>query len=305
MQDDRADDRLEGDEDEIEILSEPPPPRVLAQTVAVARDGTSVERDRTLAAEVPVSITYNGIAHAVMMASPVDIEDFVVGFSLTEQIVDRAEEIEEIVIRPIALGMLAQAIIPQHRQKALLENRRNLVGQTGCGICGIVELEQAVRRFGPIGRRPEISGDAVFRAVDALYPLQQLNRETGAVHAAAFVAPDGAILAVREDVGRHNALDKLIGHMARTGVPGHAGFCLMTSRISFELVQKCLAARIPALAGISAPTSLAVQLSQEHRLTLIALARNDTFQVFSDPHSLFGSTRNRSPFNLKESARAD
>jgi FdhD protein len=291
-------------EDEIEILSEPPPPRVLAQSVAVARDGTTVPRDRTLAAEVPVSITYNGIAHAVMMASPLDIEDFVVGFSLTEQIVERADEIEEIVIRPIALGLLAQAIIPQHRQKALLENRRNLVGQTGCGICGIVELEQAVRRFGPIGGRPEISGPAIFRAIDALYPLQQLNRETGAVHAAAFVAPDGEIRAVREDVGRHNALDKLIGSMARTGVPGHSGFCVMTSRISFELVQKCLAAGIPALAGISAPTSLAVQLSQEHRLTLIALARSDTFQVFSDPHSLFGSTRKTAPLDLGEKAQA-
>ncbi|WP_158266755.1 formate dehydrogenase accessory sulfurtransferase FdhD [Alsobacter soli] len=274
-------------DDDIEILSEPPPPRVEALTVAIARDGQAEERARTLAAEVPVSITYNGLAHAVMMASPIDVEDFVVGFSLTEQIVERAEEVEDIVIRPIALGLLAQATIPAHRQKALLENRRNLVGQTGCGICGIVELEQAVRRFGAIETKPLISGAAVFAALDALYPLQRLNRETGAVHAAAFVSPSGEILAVREDVGRHNALDKLIGYMARAGIPGESGFCLMTSRISFELVQKCLAARIPALAGISAPTSLAVRLSQEHRLTLIALARSDTFQIFSDPHALF------------------
>lgn len=275
------------DEDEIEILSEPPPPRLEAQTLAVARDGSVQERGRALAAEVPVSITYNGLAHAVMMASPLDIEDFVVGFSLTEQIIESPDEIEEIIVRPITLGLLAQAMIPTHRQKALMENRRNLVGQTGCGICGIVELEQAVRRFGPIKARPQISGPAIFKAMDALYPMQILNRDTGAVHAAAFATPDGEILAVREDVGRHNALDKLIGHLARRRIPADQGFCVMTSRISFELVQKCLAAGIPALAGISAPTGLAVRLSAEHRLTLIALARSDTFQVFSDPHGLF------------------
>lgn len=256
-------------------------------SVFVPRSGPPGRRGRALAAEVPVSITYNGVAYAVMMASPTNIEDFVTGFSLTEQVVADAKEIEEILVRPIELGLLAQARIPAARAKALMQNRRTLVGQTGCGICGVVELEQAVRRYGGNKTRPRMDAAAVFAAWDALAPLQTLNAATGAVHAAAFADASGTLLVVREDVGRHNALDKLIGHLAVVGVDPAAGFCLMTSRISFELVQKCLASRIPALVGISAPTSLAVRLSRENDLTLAALARADGFQVFSDPFDLF------------------
>ena len=277
------------EEDEILILDAPPPPEVAQPSVFIGRDGAPQPRERVLAAEVPVSITYNGLAYAVMMASPLDIEDFVTGFSLTEEVVKQASEIEEIVVRPIELGLLAQARIPAERGRALMENRRNLVGQTGCGICGVVELEQAVRRYGGNKSRPGMDAAAIFAAWDGLSPRQPLNARTGAVHAAAFADAQGRLLAVREDVGRHNALDKLIGHLAREGVSPSSGFCLMTSRISFELVQKCLASGIPALVGISAPTSLAVRLSQEHNLTLAALARQDGFQVFSDPYRLFAA----------------
>jgi FdhD protein len=275
------------DEDEIRILDAPPPPVLEQDSLFVPRQGAPERRARRLAAEVPVSITYNGVAYAVMMASPVDVEDFVTGFSLTEEVVQSAAEIEEILVRPIELGLLAQARIPAERGRALTQNRRTLVGQTGCGICGVVELEQAVRRYGGNKSRPQLDRDAVFAAWDALSPRQALNAQTGAVHAAAFADPAGRLIAVREDVGRHNALDKLIGALARGGVDAAAGFCLMTSRISFELVQKCLAAGLPALVGISAPTSLAVRLSRENNLTLLALARSDGFQVFADPYGLF------------------
>ena len=275
------------DEDTIDFAREWPAAKIQSSPVFVDRTGAATVRQRALASECPVSITYNGLAHAVMMATPQDIEDFLVGFSLTEEIVASAAEIESIDVRPLELGLLGQVWIPAERQKAMMEHRRNLVGQTSCGICGLVELEQAVRRYGPIGATPRAGAPAVFAAFDALPGLQALNRETGAAHAAAFADHSGRLVAVREDVGRHTALDKLIGHLAREGIDPASGFVAMTSRISFELVQKCLSRGIPMLAGISVPTSLAVDLARSHGLTLVALARSDGFQVFADPHGLF------------------
>ncbi|MCP8937718.1 formate dehydrogenase accessory sulfurtransferase FdhD [Alsobacter sp. SYSU M60028] len=275
------------DGDEPEPSATPPSPSVEAGAVVVTRGGAVEPASRVLAAETPVSVTYNGIAYAVMMASPCDIEDFVTGFSLTEQVVAEAAEIESIDVRALERGLLAQARIPAARGRGLVENRRNLVGQTGCGICGIVELDQAVRSYGVNATRPAMDADAVFAALRALAPRQALNAETGATHAAAFADAEGRLLAVREDVGRHNALDKLIGHLARTGISPAGGFVVMTSRLSFELVQKCLATGVTALVGISAPTELAVRLAREHGLTLVGLAREDSFQVLSDPFDLW------------------
>lgn len=275
------------DDDSIVVLEALPPPQAPTMGVFVGRDGVARPRERVLAAETPISITVNGIAHVVMMASPVDIEDFVAGFALSEQIVRHVSEIESIDVRPLTFGVLAQLRVPTELGRSLLETRRNLVGQTGCGICGVVELEQAIRRYGALSTRPAMDAAAVFKAWDGLPDMQPLNRGTGAVHAAGFATGDGRLLAVREDVGRHNALDKLIGHLGRAGIDPATGFCLMTSRISFELVQKCLACGLPGLVGISAPTELAVRLAREHRLTLVALARADGFQVFSDPWGLF------------------
>jgi FdhD protein len=280
-------DRTEDDEDVIALAREWPAASLASAPVYVDRSGRPARRERALAAECPVSITYNGLAHAVMMATPSDIEDFLVGFSLTEEIVASAAEIESMDVRALELGLLGQVWIPADRQKTMMEHRRNLVGQTSCGICGLVELEQAVRRYGPVAAVPQVDTAAVFAAFDALPERQVLNRETGAAHAAAFADRQGRILAVREDVGRHTALDKLIGHLARDGIDPASGFVAMTSRISFELVQKCLSRGIPMLAGISVPTALAVDLASSHRLTLVALARSDGFQVFSDPHGLF------------------
>lgn len=282
----------EAEDDDIRPLDVPPGPSRPAPVRIVRRDGAGEAASRSLASEIPLSIVYNGVAHAVMMVTPLDIEDFVAGFSLTEEIVADAAEIEAVEVRALAVGegagLVAQARIPAARQQAMLARRRTIVGQTGCGICGIVELSQAVRRYGAVTRPPRLDAAAVFAAFEALPARQPLNRETGAAHAAAFADPAGRLVAVREDVGRHNALDKLVGHLARSGADPGAGFVAMTSRLSFELVQKCLARGIPALAGVSAPTALAVEMAQSHRLTLVGLARGDGFQVFSDPFGLFG-----------------
>jgi FdhD protein len=247
------------------------------------------EGERLLAAEVPLSLAYNGVAHAVMMISPQDIEDFVHGFSWSERIVEDISEIGELSIREVAPGFLAQISIPPERQKALLAGRRTLVGQTGCGICGVVELEAAIRNLPPIHARPQAGKQAIFTALADLGKRQPLNQATGSVHAAAFVDARGSIQMLREDVGRHNAFDKLIGAILLAGLSPHEGFVLLTSRCSFELVQKAVVLGVPLLATISAPTTLAVELAQRAGLTLIALARSDSLLCFSDPHGLFGN----------------
>ncbi|MGK2286186.1 formate dehydrogenase accessory sulfurtransferase FdhD [Pedomonas sp. V897] len=255
--------------------------------VRINRDGAACAATRPLAEEVPVSLTYNGIAHVVMMATPRDIEDFAVGFSLAEGIVDSASEIAGIEVRPIPPGLLVRVDIPGPRAEQLIDRRRGLVGQTGCGICGVTELEHAIRAVRVVGRPPALTPDALFRALDGLADHQPLNRETGAVHAAAYADSAGRILLAREDVGRHNALDKLIGALARQGAATAEGFALVTSRCSFELVQKCASAGLPALVAISAPTDLAVDLARRAGLTLVALARRDSVLVFNDPDGLF------------------
>lgn len=256
--------------------------------VRVFADGRAEQALRPLAAEVPVSLTYNGIAHVVMMATPRDITDFAVGFSLAEGIVGAASEIAGVEVREVPPGLLVRVDIPASRAEKLIDMRRGLVGQTGCGICGVTELEHAIRALRPVGPPPVFTHAAVFRALAALPEHQSLNRETGAVHAAAFADAQGNILLAREDVGRHNALDKLVGALAGAGRNPASGFALVTSRCSFELVQKCASAGIPALAAISAPTDLAVDLARRAGLTLIALARRDSMLVFNDPSGLFG-----------------
>jgi FdhD protein len=277
-------------EDGIELLDALPAPSLTTAAPFVARDGTVTARERILAAETPVSISYNGLAYAVMMASPVDLEDFVTGFSLTEEVVSKATEIEAIDIRPVSLGVLAQVRIADERSRAVMNRRRNIVGQTGCGICGVVELEQAVRRYPANTTTPVVSAKAIAAAFDALPAFQSLNADTGAVHAAAFASAAGALQQVREDVGRHNALDKLIGALARESRSPAEGFLLVTSRLSFELVQKALACGATALVGISAPTALAVDLARSHGLTLAGIARRDGFQIFADPYGVLAET---------------
>ena len=239
--------------------------------------------DRVIPAEVPVSLTYNGLSHVVMMASPSDLRDFVIGFSLTEGILQSPSQLLDLHIEDTDKGILLNAQIPDEIYKDLMARRRNIVGQTGCGLCGLIELEQVVRPLPKIDLAPRLSRQAAQKAVEALSDWQPLNRDTGAAHAAAFSDASGTIRLAREDVGRHNALDKLIGALAEAGLDPATGFAVLSSRCSYELVQKAIAARIPALVTISAPTELAVDMAKEGALTLIALARTDSMLCFHDP----------------------
>jgi len=252
----------------------------------LTRQGTA-EATRGLATEVPVSLTFNGVAHVVMMMTPCDLEDFALGFALAEQIIATPDQLCNINVRPIEGGILIQTEIPKELHHHLLEGRRNMVGQAGCGICGVVELEHAVRDLPPVTSKPHADQSAIFRAIESISSQQVLNRDTGAAHAAALADNAGNILAIREDIGRHNALDKLVGHITRAGLPRNEGFILLTSRCSHELVQKAVMLGVPMVVAISAPTTLAVDYAKRTGLTLIALARSDSMLCFNDPHSVF------------------
>ncbi len=238
---------------------------------------------RTLANEVPAAIEYDGQPYAVMMVTPADLEDFAVGFSMTERLIAGAADIGRIDVRSATRGIGIDIRLEAPASTRIAARQRALVGQSGCGICGIQTLDEALPQLPPFDRAPRVSSAALFDALSRLTSHQPLNEMTGAVHAAAFCQTDGRIMTVREDVGRHNALDKLIGHLARTGADVGEGFALLTSRCSYELVQKAAIARIPVLATISAPTELAVSIAQETKLTLVALARPDSMLLFNDP----------------------
>jgi FdhD protein len=247
----------------------------------------SIPGTRTLASEVPVALEFDGTPYAVMMLSPADLEDFAVGFALAERIIASAGEIARIDIRygsrGIGIDVRLEKEYSQLLTQRLNERRRSIPGQSGCGLCGLTSIEETLPQLPRLSGAPALQPQALFRALAALAQWQVLNRETGAVHAASFCAPDGEILAVREDVGRHNAFDKIVGHLQREALDPASGFALLTSRCSYELVQKAVLARIPILATISAPTELAVSIARETDLTLVALARADSVLLFNDP----------------------
>src|SRR5712675_2011235 len=250
------------------------------RTVKVA-PGDSSPSARTLANEVPVAIEFDGEPYAVMMLTPGDFEDFAIGFAASERIVTNASDIARIDVRQGTRGIGVDVRLEKDHRARLLERRRALPGQSGCGICGLTTIEEALPQLTPLTAAPKLAQKALFRALGLLPARQTLNQATGAVHAASFCSPDGEILVVREDVGRHNAFDKVIGHLAREGLDASSGFALLTSRCSYELVQKAVLARIPILATISAPTELAVSIAHAANLTLIALARGDSALVFN------------------------
>jgi FdhD protein len=218
-----------------------------------------------------------------MMATPADLEDFAVGFALSERVIQHPAEIARIDIRYGERGVGMDLRLQQEHSARIAERRRALAGQSGCGICGITTIEEALPQLTPLTSAPALRTNALFAAIDALAARQTLNSTTGAVHAAAFCHANGEIAAVREDVGRHNAFDKVIGHLARRAQDAGSGFALLTSRCSYELVQKAILARIPILVTVSAPTELAVEIARAARLTLVALARKDSILVFNDP----------------------
>ncbi|PWC47633.1 formate dehydrogenase [Azospirillum sp. TSA6c] len=230
--------------------------------------------------ETAVAFEYNGRSHAVMMATPADLEDLALGFSLAEEIVGSAADIENIAVRETPLGFVVNLTVDPLRLLRGSLRSRSMEGRSGCGLCGVDSLVHAVREPRKIETSLEVDPAAVAAAFRALPDHQPMNRANRSVHAAAWCAPDGAIRLAREDVGRHNALDKLIGGVVRSGADPATGFVVMTSRCSFELVQKTAAVGIPLLATISAPTALALELARNANLTLGALSRRDTVILF-------------------------
>jgi FdhD protein len=243
----------------------------------------SLPEQDVLAEETPVALEYNGIAYATMLATPADLEDFALGFSLTEGIVEDLAEIYELELESNQAGVIVRLEIASERFVRLKARRRALSGRTGCGLCGIESLAEALRPVPGVPQGGRVPLAAVLSAMHALRARQPLHEATGATHAAAFAATDGSLLLVREDVGRHNALDKAIGAAARDGLlrTGDAAIALMSSRASFELVQKTAVSGIGVLAAVSAPTALAVRLAEEAGITLLGFVRGEGASVYS------------------------
>ena len=258
------------------------------QTFTVRRLGLAQPGDseltRSIPIEAPVAIEYGGIGYAVMMATPADLEAYAVGLTLAEGLIERAEEIEGIDVHHLDGGWIVRVALPAERMGPVIDRARTRVSESSCGLCGIENIEQVLRPLPPVTARIATTRGAIAGALAALHDHQPLGASTGAVHAAAFCTPDGCIVAACEDVGRHNALDKLIGTLALDGVDPASGFILLSARCSYELVEKTVRAGCPMLVTISAPTSLAVERATAAGLTLVALARTDSALVLNDPH---------------------
>ena len=238
-----------------------------------------------MAEEVPVAFSYDGVAHAVLMATPNDLEDFAVGFSYTEGIVAAPAEIAELDVVGVADGIVLRMWLTGERSDAFAARRRRFVGPAGCGMCGLESLAEANRTIPMAGYDLQVSRQDIKEAVAALPASQPLNMQTRAVHAAAFWQPDQSLV-LREDVGRHNALDKLAGALLRRGQSAAEGVVVLSSRISIELVQKSAMMGAAVIVGVSAPTALAVRTAEMAGLTLVGIARDDGFEVFTHPERI-------------------
>lgn len=241
--------------------------------IACAGDAEDVMRP--IAQESPIAIEYQGLGYAVLMATPADLDDLAVGFSIAERLVDGVEQIVDTGCHVVDRGVILRVVLADDCLPRVADRVRHRVAESSCGLCGIENLEQALRPLPPVDAGPAPADASIFAALAALGDHQPLNRSTGGVHAAALCDAGGAIRLVREDVGRHNALDKLVGAMARSGLAWDGGFALVTSRCSFEMVEKAVLSGCPTLVTLSAPTGLAVDRAREAGLRLIVLARSD------------------------------
>ncbi len=250
-------------------------PFALREHYADGSPASAIERE--LIEEAPVAIEINGVGYAVMMATPVDLEDYALGFCLSEQLIASPAEFVSAHAAPVeAGGWMLRVQLAASGAGPLLERARLRLSEGSCGLCGIESLEQVMRPLVPVAARLDVEPAAMFRAAEALGDRQVLGKATRAAHAAALCAADGTILLVREDVGRHNALDKLLGAAARAGLSVAGHFILLTARCSFELVQKAVIAQVPLLVTISAASTLAVDQARAHGLRLVSLARRDS-----------------------------
>jgi len=254
--------------------------------------GTVVTTEQDVAAEeVPIALEYNGISHTVMLATPADLEDFAIGFSLSEGIIGSADDVYDISSRLEANGVTLSIDIASACFNQLKEKRRSMTGRTGCGLCGADSLATALRlpsmdkkNVAPKGMKVGIA--MLTNSLQALSDAQALQQATGATHASALFNASGDLLACREDVGRHNALDKLIGAMQADDLIKQAGFILTSSRASYEMVQKTVSAGVSMLAAVSAPTGLAIRMAEAYSLTLVGFTRQGKFVVYADSQQL-------------------
>ncbi len=238
---------------------------------------------RAIPEETAIALTYNGGTYAVMMGTPQDLGDFAVGFSLSEGIVRSPEDIESLDIVQLDDGIELRMWLAQSKADRLSERRRHIAGPTGCGICGIDSIAEAVRPAAIVGAGRSFSPREITAAIQSIPSLQAINTETRAVHAAALWMPARGIVALREDVGRHNALDKLAGALAKAGIDGALGAVVVTSRVSVEMVQKAAAIGSAFIIAVSAPTALAIRTAEGAGMTLVALVRGDDFDIFTHP----------------------
>ncbi len=263
-------------------------PMSVSAEVTVDRwsQGATTHTTDQVAEEVPVALVYHNVPHVVMLATPANFEDYAVGFTLSEGLVAVPDEIREVTVTAGTDAVDVRITVAWERFTELLHRRRNLTGRTGCGLCGAERAEDAIREVAQVGPGTGVTTADLHAAIEQLATLQPINARTGSVHAAAWVIPGQGIQLVREDVGRHNALDKAIGALVRGKMDLAAGYMLITSRASYEMVQKCATVGIPFLAALSAPTAFAVRLAQKTGLTLVAFARRDRHVVYAHPERL-------------------
>lgn len=252
------------------------------------RDGKKTGTQDCLAEETPVALIYNGVSHAVMLATAQDLEDFALGFSLSEGILQKPSELYGVEIRKQANGLELHCEIASERFMQLKDRRRTLAGKTGCGLCGAESLAQALRYPQPLNTAVVFQASSIERGLAAIQAQQRIQQQTGATHASAFVLADGTVRLVREDVGRHNALDKLIGALQKMRQQQYEmeGFIITTSRASFEMVQKTATAGVALLVAVSAPTGLAVRVAEHCGLALAGFARSNRYVVYSHPERI-------------------
>ena len=247
------------------------------------RDGQFGGGARLIPEETAIALTYNGGTYAVMMGTPQDLQDFAVGFSLSEGIVQSRDEIETLDIVELEDGIELRMWLKPSRAERVNERRRHIAGPTGCGICGVESIAEAVRPAAIVSKGRTFTPADIMAAMAGITVLQQINIQTRAVHAAAFWTPAHGIVALREDVGRHNALDKLAGSLAQVSIPASEGIVLLTSRVSVEMVQKTATIGAPLMVAVSAPTALAVRTADAAGITLAAIARSNGFEIFTHP----------------------